>query len=577
MSNSGKVWDIREAYKQIRKNAWSRGDIGIGSIENGGIVNKVQISTTGNATAFGNLTVSDNSKGAAAGGSATRLLYSGGNQPTTSNVICFKEFSSDGNFADFGDLSVDRQMHTGASNSLRTVFAGGRQNPGSSYTTSNRMDVSTFASLGNAVDFGDLTVARIGSSAMQSPTRAVFGGGGNPSNVIDFVTWSSLGNAADFGDIGTSTTYNYFGGSSSETRGVFGGGGDPSNTSIINFVTMASTGNSQDFGDLTQNRITMSAASNSNRVCFFAGQQNDASGSATNVIDFVTIATTGDATDFGDMTTDGGFKTGGHSNGHGGLALGDIQRPSVTYMPGSGRVFFTGGSPDVNTIDTVNVNVLGNSSDFGDLSVGRRGAAGYSSLTRGMSGGGFDPSASNVIDSFEMASRGNAADFGDLTVARLSSGASNQTRGLHMGGGTPTRGNVIDYVTIASTGNATDFGDTTINISQGGAAASPTRAVRGGGTSPSTTNVIDYVTIGSTGNATDFGDLTQARSSTARGSCNTNIRGLFASGYANPADVKTIDYITIASTGNAIDFGDTATAGSAQFAQGDSHGGLQSS
>ena len=25
MSNSGKIWDIREAYKQIRNNTWSRG------------------------------------------------------------------------------------------------------------------------------------------------------------------------------------------------------------------------------------------------------------------------------------------------------------------------------------------------------------------------------------------------------------------------------------------------------------------------------------------------------------------------------------------------------------------------
>tara|TARA_A100001518_G_C1210618_1_gene53196 strand:- start:203 stop:1366 length:1164 start_codon:yes stop_codon:yes gene_type:complete len=387
---------------------------------------------------------------------------------------------------------------------------------------------------------------------------------------------------------------------------------------------MASTGDSQDFGDLTVNRITMSAAGNSNRICFFSGQQNDPSGSSTNVIDFVTITTTGDATDFGDATGNLGFKTGGGSNGHGGIKLDNFQRPSVTYMPGSGRVFFSGGSPNTNTIELVNVNTLGNSSDFGNLSVGRRGAAGYSSLTRGMTGGGFTPSASNVIDSFEMASQGNAADFGDLTVARLSSGASNQTRGLHMAGGTPTRGNVIDYVTIASAGNATDFGDTTINVSQGGATASPTRAVRGGGSQPSPyTNVMDYVTIGSTGNATDFGDLTNsvneiaaisssvrgcwaggqtapsdansnvieyitiastgnatdfgdltvARYGIARGSSSSNIRGLYGEGDSS----NVIEFITIASTGNGTDFGDTLASISAAAAQGDSHGGLQSS
>ena len=29
MSNSGKVWDVKEAYKQIRANTWSAGDRGL--------------------------------------------------------------------------------------------------------------------------------------------------------------------------------------------------------------------------------------------------------------------------------------------------------------------------------------------------------------------------------------------------------------------------------------------------------------------------------------------------------------------------------------------------------------------
>ena len=271
MSNSGKVWDIREAYKKIRNNEWSRGDIGLASsgTSANGTINKVQISTTGNAVGYGNLITAATANGGAMSGNQTRALFAGGDQPSVSNVISYKEFISDGNFADFGDLTTGRQMPTGTGNGTRGIFAGGRTGIGPT-VPSNVIDAVSFASLGNATDFGDLTVSRIGSSSMSSPTRGVFAGGGSPTNVIDFITFSSAGNATDFGDIGTTTSpLNYFGGVNSETKGVFAGGGDPSNASIIASITMASTGNSQDFGDLTQSRILMAGASNSVRGVFF--------------------------------------------------------------------------------------------------------------------------------------------------------------------------------------------------------------------------------------------------------------------------------------------------------------------
>ena len=628
MSNSGKVWDIREAYKEQRNNTWSRGTGQAWCVGgNDGAASKhvdvVTISSTGNAADFGDLTTArlDMPAGVA---SSTRGVCMGGQSPSYTNVIDSMQLSSAGNAADFGDSQQDGGYRSAHSNNIRGISFSIYTPSISSPYMSNVIEFVTMSNAGNATDFGDLSETRMANSGFGNNINA-FSAAGSTNNAlsgdsdrIDKVVIATTGNSTDYADLSTASTSSA--GFGSTTRGCVAGGrisGSSRNANITqNDLTSGATGS--DFGDLSATRRDLPGADNNVRGVTMGG---NAPGQL-NTIEFIQIDSGGNAQDFGDLTV---ARSNGTTwdNSSAGINYDEIQRPSVTYMPGSGRVFFTGGSPDVNTIDTVNVNVLGNSSDFGDLSVGRRGAAGYSSLTRGMSGGGFDPSASNVIDSFEMATAGNAADFGDLTVARLSSGASNQTRGLHMGGGTPTRGNVIDYVTIASTGNATDFGDTTINISQGGAAASPTRAVRGGGSSPSTTNVIDYVTIGSTGNATDFGDLTlarnevaviasdvrgvwgggevspgetnvmdyitiastgnatdfgdltQARSSTARGSCNTNIRGLFASGYANPADVKTIDYITIASTGNAIDFGDTLTANSAQFAQGDSHGGLQ--
>ena len=213
MSNSGKVWDIREAYKQQRNNAWSRGDIGLGSSGSSanGTINKVQISTTGNAVGFGDVLTASTANGGTMSGSQTRALFGGGDQPSVSNVICYKEYSSDGNFADFGDLSTGRQLLTSAGNATRGIFAGGRTGIGPT-VPSNVIDAVSYASLGNATDFGDLTVARIGLSSMQSPTRGVFAGGGSPANVIDFITFSSAGNATDFGDL-TITVARHGGGS----------------------------------------------------------------------------------------------------------------------------------------------------------------------------------------------------------------------------------------------------------------------------------------------------------------------------------------------------------------------------
>ena len=157
---------------------------------------------------------------------------------------------------------------------------------------------------------------------------------------------------------------------------------------------------------------------------------------------------------------------------------------------------------------------------------------------------------------------------------------SNGTRGLTYGGywdagdGGSTYRNGIEYITIASTGNGTDFG----NLSSGrrllSAASSSTRGVFAGGYTSSNVNTIDYITIASTGNATDFGDLTAVRRQ--MGSTGSNLRGLFAGGTGSSGGVKSIDYITFASTGNASDFGDLSGSYS-RFGSGatsSNHGGL---
>ena len=71
------------------------------------------------------------------------------------------------------------------------------------------------------------------------------------SGVIDYITISTTGNATDFGDLFVGLSLNtyqtrYGGGVSNATRAVFSASAD---SNVMQYVTMATTGNAADFGD----------------------------------------------------------------------------------------------------------------------------------------------------------------------------------------------------------------------------------------------------------------------------------------------------------------------------------------
>ena len=83
----------------------------------------------------------------------------------------------------------------------------------------------------------------------------------------------------------------------------------------IDFITIQSAGNATDFGDLILARYLSANMSNSTRAVIAGG----ATPSAQNTIDFVTIKTTGNANDFGDLIGGANFVVVGASDSHGGL------------------------------------------------------------------------------------------------------------------------------------------------------------------------------------------------------------------------------------------------------------------
>ena len=287
-------------------------------------------------------------------------------------------------------------------------------------------------------------------------------------------------------------------------------------------------------------------------------------GSSLASVDYVAIATTGNASDWGDWA---------------------YEVYDGASCASSTRAFYFAGVEDgslTTAISSVSFVIGSATVDFGDQTHENSYAsqpAGLSNATRGVVGcgsGASDPYYINKIQYITMASAGNAIDFGDSTNARdrLTAFAS-PTRGVFSTGRNASGyRNRIDYITIASTGNAIDFGDVTVARSGPAGLSSSTRGLTLGGTTGSSLNVIDYVTIASTGNAVDFGDLVVARHFTA--GCCTETRGVVGGGYNQGAETQLnqIDYVTIASTGNASNFGDLTVTRTQLEAASNAHGGL---
>jgi len=250
-----------------------------------------------------------------------------------------------------------------------------------------------------------------------------------------------------------------------------------------------------------------------------------------------------------------------------------FEKDKLTFLSILGLIIgdtgvFGGGyiSAVTNIIDYVTISILGNATDFGDLTIARSNLAATSNGTneRGIfGGGGGEPTAAyNTIDYIRISTPSNATDFGDLTVANYAHAAtSNERNERGIFGGYQSTSNIIDYVTISTPSNATDFGDLTVLQNSPAATSNGTneRGIFGGGFSGSSaSNIIDYVTISTPSNATDFGDLTIARYMFVATSNGTNERGIFGGGQTNTVGVYSniIDYVTISTPSNATDFGD---------------------
>ena len=319
-------------------------------------------------------------------------------------------FNSDSSKLEYWNGSAWFQIHTFSPNydgGVRGFFIGGYNYPSGS--DSDRIDFITISTQGNATDFGNLTKGRGEGAALSNSTRALATGDAVPSSddTIDVFTMSSSGNAVDFGNLLAATNNSQgHGALANATRGIFGGGyqAGGGQVNILQYVTINSNGNTIDFGDLVGNSGQFSGVvggSSPTRGLWYGGGP---SGSANTAIQFVTIASTGNASDFGEKID---------TKSHGTTAGNSIR-----------NLLFEGQNGG-NSIEFVTIATTGNSTDFGDMTIGDRySATSNSSSTRGCIGGGWQPSGPtagavhNVIDYVQIMTQGNSVDFGDLSSRR---------------------------------------------------------------------------------------------------------------------------------------------------------------
>ena len=274
----------------------------------------ININAQSNTTTFGSLITAVRANAACS--SSTRGISAGGDIGTlASQQIEYFAFSTGGTAQSFGTLIARMQNFSGASNQITGLFQG-QPSSGAAYLQS-----ISIATTGAATNFTSLPNRIVAPAAAASPTRFVLAGG-----YISTATANILYN--DFASGGATPTFGNLtlarqdlGGLSSAVRAVFGGGRSSSAVTTyfntIDYITLATTGNATTFGTLASAIGPSNSATSSPTRGVWMGGAN-ANANVAKVMRYITIDTTGNSLTFGELST---IRINGAacSNGHGGL------------------------------------------------------------------------------------------------------------------------------------------------------------------------------------------------------------------------------------------------------------------
>ena len=287
--------------------------------------------------------------------------YTAGGQK--SNTIDYINISTPGNATDFGDLTIGRYNGATMSNATKAVFGGGIV-----VNNSNVLDYVTVATPGNAIDFGDMSAAWAYSASEGDGTYGVMAGGFRYTNQvlyndIEYITIDTPSNSSSFGNLSGNQTGRAMG--TNGTIGVITTGNDGSGSaysSSMLTITMATPGNAVvSSGTLLDSwTYVQNLPGDDTYLLVGAGRRSngeDANGWTNMVEKFATATQTG-ATDHGDLTNSGGMSA-ASSDGTYAFWAGREGSSSTPSGQSSGRY---------HTIEQMSIATGGNSTDFGTFS-----------------------------------------------------------------------------------------------------------------------------------------------------------------------------------------------------------------
>ena len=243
----------------------------------------------------------------------SRSMYAGGYTTAYSNVVQTKTVASTSNLTDYGDLVYGRGTHGSLSSQTYMFSAGGYGASGAS----NMIDRKVFASNANATDRADLQseTQYNNPSGVSNGSRGCWGHGyqtwlsNNSPNYgyirnIKYMTLPDGTYASNFGILNSYRSSSS--GHGGDTRGVWGGGqahqnvpGGSGKIDAIDYITIATTGNATDFGDLAATTAYLGSCGSTTRIVFGGGVDN--TNYSINTLQYITVASTGNTTDFGDF------------------------------------------------------------------------------------------------------------------------------------------------------------------------------------------------------------------------------------------------------------------------------------
>ena len=291
-------------------------------------------------------------------------------------------------------------------------FMGGRGIMSGGTPNVDTIDYCTIGIVSDAIDFGNLSVARQHLSSGSNGSRIIHFGGNGPADTsrIDFSNAMSLGDATDFGEMAgeRASGSNRMGSAPDGNRSGYAGGTSPTTgLSNIDYVTIGTFGNSIEYGLMLGNRDGQAGVSDGVRGVTAGGNP------PSDAMEYWTIGRAGDAVDFGELAAAQIFAgSSGASNGSRGVFVGG----------------YHGGSNFDSTIQYITIGSLGDGVDYGECAGGGNGGYGHAVISdgeRAIGTGGSDPGGNTTqMNYFPIASGGFPIDFGELTQGRTAHGAS---------------------------------------------------------------------------------------------------------------------------------------------------------